>query len=121
MTLEAREGGGLLDLAERCEQATGPDRELLLEIAVALDMRPDWLTRGHGELWIDARGRNPILRWADISIGRSSGNPSVDDPPNFLASIDAALTLYVSAPARIPSNPRLASAEALRQRAEFAQ
>lgn len=41
-------------------------------------------------------------------------------PPDFTASIDAALTLYISVPERVPSNPRLATAEALRQRAEAA-
>lgn len=33
------------------------------------------------------------------------------------ASLDAALTIYVRVPERVPSNPRLAAAEALRRRA----
>ncbi len=38
--------------------------------------------------------------------------------PNYTVSLDAAASLYVDRPERIPSNPRLAAAEALRQRAD---
>ena len=37
--------------------------------------------------------------------------------PAYTASLDAAMSLYITIPERIPSNPRLATAEALRQRA----
>ena len=37
--------------------------------------------------------------------------------PTYTASLDAAMSLYITIPERIPSNPRLATAEALRQRA----
>ena len=37
--------------------------------------------------------------------------------PTYTASLDAAMSLYITIPEHIPSNPRLATAEALRQRA----
>jgi len=83
----------LNNLIERVEAASGPDRELDLAIMVALDLRPDWLRKSTGELWVDASGRNPVVRWADQSVGRSVGNPNVDDGPKFTASLDAAMTL----------------------------
>lgn len=83
----------LLALADRVEAATGPDRVLFIEIVVALDLRPEWLARQDGQLWVDLSGSNPVLRWANSSIGQSHGNPSVDDPANFLGSLDAAMTL----------------------------
>lgn len=37
---------------------------------------------------------------------------------SYTASLDAAMTLYVRVPERVPADPRKAAAEALRQRAE---
>jgi hypothetical protein len=94
----------LLDLAGRVEAATGPDQEL--DVAIVYALHPD--------------------------IGKYEGQCIGDDPifwhepyrkqrcPCFTASLDAAMTLYVRLPERVPSNPRLATAEALRQRAEAA-
>ncbi len=48
---------------------------------------------------------------ARVVYGRSIG------VAKWTASIDAAMTLYVTVPDRVPSNPRAATAEALRQRA----
>ncbi len=76
----------LLELAERCEKASGSDRtldDLIVDVALFEDEIGD---------------RDPT--------------------PRFTTSLDAAMTLYVNAPERVPSNPRLAAAEALRQRAE---
>ncbi len=41
--------------------------------------------------------------------------------PHYTSSVDAALSLYLRVPDRVPSNPRLAAAEALRQREETGQ
>ncbi|AVA13838.1 hypothetical protein [Sphingopyxis sp. MG] len=83
----------LSSLIERIEKSEGADREIDLAIAVALDMRPDWLAKSGGELWIDRSGAYPVLRWADASAGRSRGNPGVDDPVKFTASMDAVRSL----------------------------
>lgn len=90
----------LNELAERCEKATGPCRELDKDIAIAL---------GAHTVQIDRGGRGMML-FAD------SGGPL----PLWTASLDAAMTLYLRVPERVPSDPRLATAEALRQRAEAA-
>jgi len=68
----------LLALAERCEQASGPDRELDGEIARALG-------------WTDVHVSvlNPLFQ-----VGRPPGVTGWRDPvPAFTASLDAALTL----------------------------
>jgi hypothetical protein len=99
----------LLQLADRCEKATGPDREL--DTAIQLE-------RGYSLRQPEGSSRYATVRWHDergncISWLETAG----DFPPRYTASIDAALTLYVCVPERVPSNPRLAAAEALRQRA----
>lgn len=78
----------LLELAARCEAATGPDS--------ALD---------HA-IFETVYGRK--YRFASLN----------DDGPAFSWSIDAAMSLYLRTPERVPSDPRLCAAEALRQRAE---
>lgn len=80
----------LLALAERCEQATGPDRELDVTIAVAVDWRWDDWEEGestaagqaekHGLAWLLERSTHGIASmWRNI--------------PNYTASLDAAMTL----------------------------
>ncbi len=44
--------------------------------------------------------------------------PDVELVPAYTASLDAAMSLYVEIPDMIPSSPRKATADALRQRAE---
>lgn len=84
----------LLELAERCERAEGPDRETELEIVVSAPVWiPSWLHGRKGNLWIDRKGAYPILRWQSAGMTKSVGNPSVDDPPHYTASIDAAMVL----------------------------
>lgn len=79
----------LLALAERVEAATGADRDIDHAIyAVANPAKP---------IPHDRR----LLPWEHC----------------YTASLDAAMSLYITIPERIPSNPRLATAEALRQRA----
>ena len=112
----------LLQLAERAEAATGPDRELdcLIEHHV---FAPAW---GSGDerftimdLMSDDRVWGRELRaawtaeeWRGIAVSQSV--------PAYTSSIDAAMQLYLEVPERVPSDPRKATAEALRQRAEVA-
>lgn len=55
-----------------------------------------------------------IGKWRYAEAGLSS--PAIHK--NYTASIDAAMTLYRLVPERVPSNPRLACIEALKQRGE---
>ena len=78
----------LLKLAERCEAATGPDRELDEQCALAagyslVDPRPNERLQEH-KRWVGPDGeRNGWVH-----------NPnSFDFPPHYTASIDAAMTL----------------------------
>lgn len=78
----------LLALAERCEQAAGPDAGLDLAIWKALSEMPGF--------------KHPLPIWRfDVT-----------------ARLDAAVTLYPVLPEVIPSCPRKASAAALRARME---
>lgn len=96
----------LLALAERCEAAEGPDREL----DVAILTHPTFGYRDvHGDGLLFDRGNDGYWFVDDCETSQL---------PAPTASLDAALTLYVHVPERVPSNPRLATAEALRQRAE---
>lgn len=74
----------LLDLARRCEEATGPDRDLDKPIGVAVNdgsylWTPDWWSGGPDE----------FLRWPD----EPSGEAKYETLPYYTASLDAALTL----------------------------
>ena len=91
----------LLRLAERCEQASDDfqsHHELLREAYEEVFAPLDSFMRGS-----DDKRRIKFLRCLSAE-----------------ASLDAAMTLYLRVPERVPSNPRLAAAEALRQRAEEA-
>lgn len=88
------DAGGLVELALACERATGPSDALDLSIA-------EWCYSNGAVAGVNYDPR----MW----IERNGGE--------FTRSLDAAMTLYVTVPARIPSNPRAATAEALRQRA----
>lgn len=81
----------LLALADRVEREAS--RELDLYIVCTLDRRPEWLAQSQGQMWVDGSGLHPVIRWADDRIGKSLGNPGVDDPPPFTRSLDAAMTL----------------------------
>jgi hypothetical protein len=71
----------LLALAERCEQAAGPDRELDAEIALAAGWERKWndSDKPHGWYW-----RRGDYSWTAEMEGI---------PPNYTASLDAAVTL----------------------------
>jgi hypothetical protein len=83
----------LLALAERIEASAGPDRELDAAIC-------DWLRDNSGF----------VPNRADIAYPFYA----------FTESLDAAMSLYLQVPERVPSDPRKAAAEALRQRADAA-
>jgi len=83
----------LNDLAARVEALEGADRLLSLRIICALDIRPAWLRNCTGHLWLDTVCPNPVVRWCDERMKQSSGNPSVEDGPEFTASTDAAMSL----------------------------
>lgn len=79
----------LLELAERCEKATGPDRELDCAILAAIDWRePDW-EEGERTVreMVARRGLSAFAKSADegMSIWRHLPRPT--------ASFDAAMTL----------------------------
>lgn len=95
----------LLALAERCEQAAGPDRELDFGIALAAGYR------------FEMREYEKRKRWRDPKGVRCSALTTDGTPPRFTADLNAAVTLYPVRPEVIPSCPRKASAAALRARA----
>lgn len=70
----------LLELAERCEAAAGPDRELDQDIALALGWSPIPNPTKAGGL---------VGRWTQPD-GTMSG---MEGPPQWTASLDAALSL----------------------------
>ena len=84
----------LLALAERCEQAAGPERELDCHIHALIEGR-----NIKPERWIET------VRVYSHMV------------PHYTASLNAAITLYETLPEVIPSCPRKASAAALRARA----
>jgi hypothetical protein len=71
----------LLALAERCEQAAGPDRELDAEIALAIGY-----TR-------EKKGRERIAWWRNPKGQQIGYDGWHNFPPSFTASLDAAVTL----------------------------
>lgn len=112
----------LEDLAARCESATGPDRGLDGRIAYALGWRFNGLDDGVDDPDFD-EWNNIGGHWAQpggdfCPVWSAFNSEDYPDPPDYTASLDAAMTLYVEIPERVPSNPRLAAAEALRQRAD---
>jgi hypothetical protein len=73
----------LLELAERCEAATGPDRELSAKIALAVH---DWLHEVEGNKPLNCRVRNKL--GSPVYIGGETGRTM-----DYTASLDAAMTL----------------------------
>jgi AcrR family transcriptional regulator len=60
-----------------------------------------------------------IEREIALALHSPPRGPVVGDP--YTRSMDAALRLFLHVPERVPSNPRLAAAEGLRQRAKAAE
>lgn len=77
------------ELIAKLESASEGSRELDALVAVALDIRPEWLLESNGRLGV-FRDR---LVWMDHWVKRpSAGNPPIECEP-FTDSIDAALAL----------------------------
>lgn len=78
----------LLELAERCEKASGPDRELDADIWDALGLSPKYEGRRRAKYGKWARLDGGTYHFAnDSAWGSNCGAPS------FTASLDAAMTL----------------------------
>ena len=76
-----------LELAARCEKATGPDRDLAKDIARALEMAPDdVVTQGYG--W-----REDSSGWWLATGEDARVCPKRIDPPPVLSSLDAITAL----------------------------
>lgn len=80
-----------MDLIEKLEQATGPDRALDAAITVVLDIREEWLRSDDRPLVASADDKGcPTARLGHVSAGKFG--PGFE-APRYTASIDAALTL----------------------------
>jgi len=84
----------LLALAERCEQATGPDGMLDYKIALAAGYR------------FEMREYEKRKRWRDSKGVRCSGLTTDGAPPRFTASLDAAVTLVPEGHEWLRKNPQ---------------
>jgi hypothetical protein len=98
----------LLALADRCEQAAGPDRELDQDITKLL------VPNNATHIYRSRRG------WSFFVYDSGKGIEWLENQP-YTASLNAAVTLYSVLPEVIPSCPRKASAAALRARAAMVQ
>lgn len=107
----------LIALAERVEAATGPDRDI--DISILRHVDPERLEWMNGQY---AKGASELMALGpDAWEARKDAlYTSCYTPPRYTASVDAAMTLYIQAPPFVPSCPRKATSEALRQRAEVA-
>lgn len=107
-------------LALRVEAAGGADRLLDVLIGCAVRFAPD----SPGCEWAKAEHWQyvPVPRISErIGCADKAGNVAAHwEAPRYTASLDTAMTLYLEVPERIPSDPRIATAEALRQRAAAA-
>jgi len=74
----------LLMLAERCESADGPDREIDVRISLSLkgEMYSDWLVAEN-------------LRYRDEPTGYGRYRPADEWVPKYTESLDAAMTLII--------------------------
>lgn len=83
----------LLELAERCEKAEGPDRGVDGDIVAALTLQPDWATV--------RSTRQPEL-FSDTGPGLRARTWLA---PKFTASLDAAMTLVCADHWRVEDHP----------------
>jgi hypothetical protein len=96
----------LLELAERCEQATGPDRELDAAIFNAASEEM--------ERWNRRAIRLPLSKfrsrfddgWVSVYAGKGEDDPYAEDLRPYTASLDAAMTL-------VPEGWRFAGSESM--------
>jgi hypothetical protein len=103
----------LLALAERCEQAAGPDRELDQDISrIFLPADAENITRAREGL-----GGFYVYGWRYRVFTASGWDEEWREALHFTSRLDAAVKLYPVLPEVISSCPRKASAAALRARA----
>ena len=107
-TTRARE---LLELAERVEKATGPDRKLDCELWVAVNGRGQPMATVGRPYYIPERyfcNPSPEIEWIGYDLLLVA--------EHFTGSIDASVTLYGpnGAPAEVSRDPRVNCARALR-------
>ena len=96
----------LLALAERCEQAAEPDRELDVAIAFACGI----VTSREGDCFYGHKYYSVMV----LNYDYDDTEYRAPELPSYTASLDAAVTLYPVLPEVISSCPRKASAAALR-------
>lgn len=109
----------LIALAERCEAATGPDRELDLCVKAAVYGGSAMVSPFNGEWCLYREATEDPRKGRVLERPRSISHATwIADA--YTASLDAAMTLYIQVPPFVPSCPRKATSEALRQRAEVA-
>ena len=101
----------LLALASRVEAMRGPTCVVDVEIAIAVGYAGE-----NSEGARDIRADPDDDGWLLFEMAGEACECCNRAPP-YTSSLDAAMSLYITIPERIPSNPRLATAEALRQRA----
>ena len=75
----------LIELAARCEAATGPDRELDAEIASQLS--------GHEAYLVTIGPDHRREEWVFISTDAGDASPTSRPVPRYTSSLDAAMTL----------------------------
>jgi hypothetical protein len=103
----------LLALADRCEQAARPDRELDQDISrIFLPADAKNITRAREGL-----GGFYVYGWYYRVFTDSGWDDEWQEALHVTSRLDAAVKLYPELPEVIPSCPRKASAAALRARA----
>lgn len=103
----------LLALADRVDAASVADVCLTKDIFRAIFPERVPTVVPHGQYgWRDDSAGWWLATGEDSRIA-----PKTIYPPNWLGSLDAALSLYLILPNLVPSCPRKATADALRQRA----
>ncbi len=102
----------LLALAERCEQAAGPDRELDQDISrIFLPADAENITQAREGL-----GGFYVYGWRYRVFTSSGWDDEWQEALHVTSRLDAAVKLYPELPEVSPSCPRKASAAALRAR-----
>ena len=99
-----------MKLSERLLAGEGPDRKLDVEIFQAIELAPpfQYLNKLIALSWHEQEQAYFAQVSDDMRVRY--------EPPRFTASLDAALSLYPTKPDTMPTNPRKAAAEALKQR-----
>jgi hypothetical protein len=112
----------LEDLAGQVEAAIGSGKELDRMVARSIGwhrVEPRHSTMSRGA-WIAPEDFCGVMGSGAPILDSLHGTTMHRDPPPFTASLDAALSLFPTKPETISTNPRKATAAALRARAALA-